>query len=106
MQISIQEALEVRFKNFQENPENVLRIKGTEYQKEWAKGVQYFQTRVNQDRIKEKKLPLAFIAIRQKLEGVKEIDDLRWFYGQCIKYKYKKKGNTFSKCFFGALKLK
>lgn len=29
---------------------------------------------------------------------------MRWFYKQCVDYKYKKKGNTFSKCFWGALK--
>lgn len=91
--------------------EYIIEREGKEYQKRWAKGVQFFQKKVNQDLLKDKKLPLPFIAIRQKVAHIKDIDDLKWFYGQCLKYeangiRNKKFENTFSRCFFGSLKLK
>lgn len=83
------------------------------YNKNWAKAVQFFQTRINKQRARENSKPCNFISIRNKLEAIKEIDDLRWFYGECIKYESKRDdfgrripGNTFNKCFFGALKIK
>ncbi len=91
------------------NSDNLKRqfeLEKAEYQRNWARAVQFFQKKVNEDRKKEKMKPLPFMAIRTKLEAVKEIDDLRWFYTQCLEYQYKKKGNTFSKCFWGALKIK
>lgn len=105
MEFSIQEHLKNRIKAHQNNNlESHFKSEGKEYSKKWAGAVQYFQKRINKDRKKANQAELSFIAVRQKLIGVKEIDDLRWFYQQCLEYRYKKKGNTFSKCFFGALK--
>lgn len=106
MQISIQEVLKDRIKAYENNTlEKQLILDGKEYQKNWAKAVQHFQIIINKERVKEKKSPFDFIVIRQKLVLLKEIDDLRWFYIQCLKYS-KKKGNTFNKCFWGSLKIK
>lgn len=103
---TIQEVLEKRIAASKNNLlKEQFKIDKAQYEKDWAKAVQCFQVRVNVDRKKQKQKPLGFMAIRSKLAAVKEIDDLRWFYGQCLKYSYKK-GNTFSKCFWGALKIK
>lgn len=82
-----------------------------EYNKKWADAVEFFRQRINKDRKKQKMPEYSFIIIRSKLAGVKNIEDLRWFYTQCLKYSYTKdkitkQRNTFSKCFFGALKNK
>lgn len=82
---------------------------GKEYNKKYNEAVQCFQKRINSDRRREYMLEVSFIIIRQKLLGVREIDDLKWFYGVCEKYsrtKDKETGiqNTFSRGFFGALK--
>lgn len=107
MQISIGEALQKRIEAHQNgNLPEQLKKDGKEYNKKWADAIEYFREQINKERIKDNLIPLSFIAIRQKLVALKEIDDLRWFYFQCLRYKTKKKGNTFSKCFFGALKLK
>ena len=78
--------------------------KGIDYNKRWNDAVGFFQIEIN----KEREKPLTFIAIRQKLVALREIDDLRWFYYHCKKYAQTKDKNgvqnTFSKCFFGALK--
>jgi len=106
--ISIGDILQEKLKNFQKNPEKALKEKGTEYQKKWAFGVKCFQVAINEERKKEGLKELPFIAIRQKLVGLREIDDLRWFFYHCKKYAKTKdkngKWNTFCKCFFGALK--
>ncbi len=107
MQNSIQELLQRRIEESSKlGVEEHLKIAAKEYQKNWAAAIQFFQIQVNKDRAKAKQPPLPFMAIRSKLAGVREIDDLRWFYKQCLAYSRKKKGNTFSKCFFGALKIK
>ena len=90
----------------------VAKRTSAEYQKAWAAAVQCFQIRINKDRKREKKPPVQFMAVRQKLIALREIDDMRWFYRQCVAYAAKrdpKTGrylNTFSKCFWGALKIK
>jgi hypothetical protein len=110
---SIGDILKERLESFQKNPELSLKQKSKDYQKKWNEGVEFFRIKINQDRKKDKQLPLPFIAVRQKLVALKEIDDLRWFYLQCVKYSntYQKLlvngkpvRNTFSRCFFGALK--
>lgn len=106
MLTSIQEILQKRIESTQTNSlEKQFILDGREYQKKWAEAVQFFQKQINKDRKKSEKKELPFMAIRSKLEAVREIDDLRWFYTQCLKYS-RKKGNTFSKCCFGALKIK
>lgn len=77
-----------------------------DYNKKWNEAVKCFQEIINKERAKDNLKPLSFIVIRQKLVVLREIDDMRWFYKECLKYKYKKKGNTFGKCFFGSLKIK
>lgn len=107
MEFSINEYLKNRIKASKKNSlKKQLVLDGKEYQKKWAKAVQFFQKRINIERKKENLPELPFIVIRQKLEGLKEIDDLRWFYTQCLIYERKKKSNTFSKIFFGATKIR
>jgi hypothetical protein len=112
---TIQDILLERFKEFQKNPEASLQSKSKEYNKKWSEAVNYFVLRINQDRKKEKKPLVTFIQIRMRLVALREIDDLRWFYRECIRYSntYEKKlvngkpvRNTFSKCFYGATKVK
>lgn len=107
MEISIQQLLKNRIEASKNNTlEQRFILEGREYQKKWAEAVQFFQNRINKDRLKTGGKPVVFMAVRNKLEAIHEIDDLRWFYTQCSLYIRKKKGNTFSKCFFGALKIK
>lgn len=111
MEYSIGDILKDRIEAFKANPESALKVKSTEYNKKWNEAVKFFQIRINKDRKKAKQPELEFMAIRQKLVALKEIDDLRWFYRECAKYagtypKGSKIRNTFSKCFFGALKTK
>lgn len=111
MQISIADYLKTRIEEFNKNPELVLKTKGTEYNKEWNNAVECFRKRINKDMKREGRPEFTFIIIRQKLAGIREINDLRWFYGQCAKYsntyvKGTKIRNTFSKCFWGALDTK
>ena len=102
--ISIQELLENRIKASQNGTlKEQLVIDRKEYNKKWADAVEFFRIKINKE-YKDK--PFPFMAIRQKLEAVKNIEDLRWFYFECMKYEHKKKGNSFAKCFFGALKIK
>lgn len=106
MEFSIQEILSKRIEAHQNDTLEQQFIKdGKEYQKNWAKGVQFFQIAINKDRKKEGLKDLPFMAIRQKLVAIREIDDMRWFYRQCLAYS-RKKGKNFSMCFFGALKIK
>ena len=82
-----------------------MKQKSIAYNKDYTKAVKAFTDRINADRKKEKKPPITFMAVRMKLLALKEIDDLRAFYKTCLDYRRKKKGNTFSKAFFGSLKL-
>lgn len=112
-EFAIGNILKDRLESFQNNPELSLKQKSKEYQKKWNDAVEFFRIKINQDRKRDKQPPLPFIAIRQKLVALKEIDDCRWFYLQCLKYSntYQKTlvngkpvRNTFSRCFWGALK--
>lgn len=102
--------LKDRIEAFKADPKKALKLKSVEYQKHWNYGVKCFQVAINEDREKEKLEPVEFMAVRQKLVALKEIDDLRYFFHQCKKYAKTKdksgKQNTFSRCFFGALKTK
>ena len=113
--IEIGDILRERLQAYQNNPLEAEKKKSKEYQKCWNDGVQHFQLWINKDRKKEGKTPTTFMAVKMKLLALKEIDDLRWFYRECIKYSntYQKLlvngkpvRNTFSRCFYGALKIK
>jgi len=69
-----------------------------------------FQTILNKERAKEGLKPISFIAVRQRVIALKEIDQLRWFYKECLKYSYKRdkqgKKQSFGKIFWGATRLK
>lgn len=101
---TLSDILQDRIKAFSENPEKALKLKSVEYNKKWNYAVRCFQEAIN----KEREKPIPFVAVRMKLLALREIDDLRWFFYHCKKYaKTKDKQgnqNTFSKCFFGALK--
>ena len=112
---NLQDILKQRLEDYKQNPQQSLKIKGKEYQKKWNEAVGYFRIKINKDREKEKLPEVSFIQVRMKLVALKEIDDLRWFYRECIRYSntYQKKlvnnkpiRNTFSRCFYGALKVK
>ncbi len=95
-----------RIESFNSNPEKSLKLKSTEYNKKWNEGVKCFQTEIN----KEREVPISFMAVRSKLLALREVDDLRYFFGQCKAYsktKDKKTGkkNSFGRIFFGALKV-
>jgi hypothetical protein len=104
---SIGDILQDRLK---ESKNTELQFLNKDYQKKWAFGVQCFQKVINAERKKDGLKPLSFIAVRQKLVALREIDDLRWFFYHCKKYAETKDKNgvinTFSKCFFGALDCK
>lgn len=110
--ISIGDALQRRIEAYKERPiEETLKWEKADYEKRWAKGVQFFQKKINEDRRREgrKFPPMSFIAVRQKVVHIRDLEDLRWFYFKCIRYSKTKdaktgKWNTFSRCFFGALK--
>lgn len=114
MEISIGDLLKARIEASQRGElGEQLVLDRKEYNKKWAEAVHFFALRVNKERKREKVSELDFIAVRQKLCHIKEIDDLRWFYKQCLEYENKRdnfgrriKGNTFNKCFFGALKIR
>lgn len=102
--MNIGDILKEKLEYFKKNPEKALAQFGKEYTKERNACIQDFADRVNQER----KFPLPFMAYYQKLQALQEIDDLRWFYFTCQKYSRTKdkqgNQNTFSKCFWGALK--
>lgn len=106
--LSIADVLKEKIELYKSQPDDVvLKRMSSEYQKAWAYGVQCFQKRINKDRKREKKPEVCFMAVRQKIVALREIDDLRWFYRQCCAYARKKdperkKIYTFSMCFFGA----
>lgn len=102
--IKYQEALK-------ENPKEFLDKKGKQRNKDYAKAVQCFVDRINKDMRKEKKKEYGFMPIRMKLQVLREVDDLRSFYKQCLDYSYTKdkktgKRNTFTRGFFGSLKIR
>lgn len=104
---SIEKILRIRIEAYKNNTlEKQFELEKAQYKKNWSKAVQFFQKRINKDRKKERLKEISFIAVRQKLIAIKEIDDLRWFYLECLNYIRKRKGNTFSKCFWGSLKIK
>lgn len=106
----ISNILKERIKAFNENPQKAFKLKSVEYNKQWNYAVKCFQVAINEDRKKEDKEPIDFMAVREKLRALREIDDLRWFFYHCKKYAKTKdkqgKQNTFSRCFFGSLKVK
>lgn len=111
MELDLSQLIKQRIEEFEKDPELSLKVKGKDYQKNWAKGVKCFQDRINVDRKKENKPEVTFMQVRMKLIALKEIDDLRSFYKTCLDYSYtrdKKTGKrkTFSQCFWGALKIK
>jgi len=77
-----------------------------EYHKKWREAIKFFQNELNKERRKQLKTPFPYMAILKKLEHIKEIDHLRWFYKECLKYQRKKKGNSFGKYFWGSLRIK
>lgn len=104
--------LKERIEAYSRNPREVEqwhKQQGVEYNKRWANGVQHFQIAINKDRKKDGLKPITFMAVRQKLVALKEIDDLKWFLVVCTKYAKTKdrfgKQNTFSRCFFGSLRI-
>lgn len=105
---SIEELLKERIQKFKANPKEALKLINKEYVINWNNGVKSFQDEINKERKKDGLSELPFIAIREKLIALKEVDDLRFFYGVCKKYSQTKdkqgNQNTFSKCFFGATK--
>lgn len=111
MEINLQDIIKQRIEEFEKNPQKYLKVKGKEYNKKWNEAVEYFRQRINKDMRKEKRKEYEFMPIRMKLQALREIDDLRWFYRECLKYagtypKGSRVRNTFSKAFFGALKCK
>lgn len=102
--------LKERIEAYKVNPQEAEKRRGKEYQKQWSFGVKCFQEQINKDRKRENKPEVPFIAVRMKLIALQEINDLRWFFYHCKKYAGTKdkqgRANTFSKCFFGALKTK
>jgi len=111
--IAFKDILLDRLQNAQKNPEELAlfyKNQSKEHNKKWNFGVQCFQKRINKDRAKEGGKPVTFMAVRNKLLALYEINDLRWFYMHCLKFSYTKdlqgKRNTFSRGFFGLLKVK
>lgn len=107
---NLADILKERIAKYNSLGKNAFKDESKEYNKTWANAVNHFKLRINKDRNKEGLTDLSFIVVRQKLLALKEIDDLRWFYFHCLKYSGTKdkngKKNTFSKAFFGALKIK
>lgn len=105
MQIS--ELLEKRINNYKlYTPEQCQKLERKEYRDKWLYGIQCFVNQLNLEQRKQKKRDYRFMEIYMKLEHIKEIDDLRWFYKQCLAYKNRKAENTFGKMFWGVLKLR
>lgn len=111
MEINLQDIIKQRIEEFERNPQNYLKVKGKERNKEYNNAVKCFQDRVNVDRKKAKQKDLPFMAIKMKLAGIKEVDDLRAWYKKCLDYSYTRdpktlKRKSFSQAFFGGLKCK
>lgn len=106
--MELADILKERIEQFNADPKKALKEKSVQYNKDWNFAVNCFKERINKDMRKAKRKEFTFIVIRQKLLALREVDDLRWFYRECLKYagtypKGSKIRNTFSKCFFGAL---
>jgi hypothetical protein len=105
---TLSDILQDRINAFNEDPKKALKLKSIEYNKQWNYAVKCFQVRINEDREKEDLKPVEFIAVRMRLEALKEIDDMRYFFNQCKQYAKTKdktgKPNSFSKIFWGATK--
>jgi hypothetical protein len=107
VQSSIQDILKDRLEAYQNNTlVEQFKVDKKEYRQKWLNAVSFFFNKINQERSQQCLKNYSFIVILKKVEHIKEIDDLRWFYKQCLNYEKKKKGNTFSKCFFGSLKIR
>jgi hypothetical protein len=111
--LSLKDIVLERLQERTKNPEALKQFykqQSIENNKKRAFAVQCFQQRINKDRKKEGKPEVTFMAVRMKLIALYEINDLRWYYICCLKYARTKdltgKRNTFSKCFYGGLKLK
>lgn len=114
--MQIGDILQDRIKQYEKLGGEALKIESKDYQKKWAFAVKCFTDRINKDRKASGLKPLTFIAVRQKLVALREIDDLRWFYRECLRYsttyakekdiKGKPLRHTFSQCFFGSLRIK
>lgn len=98
--INLREALQEKIDRYnQENWHKVFELEKKDYNKLFKKAVTAFRDRINKDRTDDK---IEYMAVYEKIKHL-DIEVLRWFYGNCEKYS-RKKGNTFSKCFFGSLK--
>jgi len=111
--ISFGDILKERLQSAQKNPEELAlfyKNQSKEHNKKWAFGVQCFQKRINRDRAKEGGKPVTFMAVRNKLLALYEINDLRWAYRECLRYSTTRddtgKKNTFAKGFYGMFKIK
>ena len=69
-----------------------------------ASEVELFVLELNKERLGTKYKPLAARTVAVKVSHV-PTNELHDFYQQCMRYK-KEKGQAFSKCFWGALKVK
>ena len=92
-----------------ESLEKRLKLDAKTYHEKWLFAVQCFQKQINKDCFKQGRHEFSFIAIMLSVKHIKEIDDLRWFYKECLRYSRTKdkrtgKKNTFSRCFWGSLK--
>lgn len=111
MQTSLSDYITTKYKDFAEKPEETLKVISKEKNKDYAKAVKCFQDRINKDRKKEKKPEVTFMQVRMRLIALKEIDDMRTFYKECLRYagtKDKKTGkrNSFSRMFWGATRVR
>jgi len=101
--------LKQRVAQYLESPET-LKKKGVEYNKKWNEAVGFFHTRINKQRKIDGLKPLPFMAIREKLVVLPEIDDLKWMWKYCeAKGRNKDKDGKeygFSRIFFASLKIR
>lgn len=96
-----------RIARYRDNhPDEAARLDRSEYSKKWAAGVECFRIEINRERKADGMKALPFVAVRSKVAHIEDIDDLRWFFRKCREYARKDKDSTFSKCFFGALKVR
>jgi hypothetical protein len=57
-----------------------------------------------QQQLNREGFDIPWIGVNMKLIHIKDYDHLKDFYKKCLEYKSKK--GSFSRCFFGALKIK
>lgn len=70
---------------------------------EWTDLVQEFQKEINRERYGTKWAPVSFVSVQNKVSHL-DLETLYWFKSVCTDAK--KRNGSFSKCFFGALKVK